>query len=64
MCYEPYILDNQLLSYTLTMSFIGYKERVEAGDTVLIFLGFENMVTFQIQKNKTHQIRYGALPPQ
>lgn len=43
------------------MSFAGYKEKAEEGDTVLIFLGFDNMVTFQIEKNKTHQIRYGAL---
>ena len=46
---------------TQKMSFVGYKEKVENGDTVIIFLGFENMLTFKVHRQAVHQTRYGVL---
>lgn len=43
------------------MSFEKYKETVEEGDTVVLYLGYTNMLQMTVEKSKTHQTRYGAL---
>lgn len=43
------------------MSFSGYKENIEAGDTVILHIGFANMLTITVKPGETHQTRYGAL---
>ena len=43
------------------MSFQKYKELVGVGDTVVLFLGYENMLQTNVVKDKVHQTRYGAL---
>lgn len=43
------------------MSFAKYKETVENGDTVMLYLGFDNMHTIVIKSGTTFQTRYGAL---
>ncbi|WAR20449.1 TRM61-like protein, partial [Mya arenaria] len=43
------------------MSFANYKKNVEAGDTVMLYLGFDNMHTFVVNKGIVFQTRYGAL---
>lgn len=47
--------------FSFKMSFAGYKEKVENGDTLVVFLGFDNLLTFQVDRSKTHQTKYGAL---
>ncbi|XP_066912302.1 tRNA (adenine(58)-N(1))-methyltransferase catalytic subunit TRMT61A-like [Clytia hemisphaerica] len=44
------------------MSFDKYKERVEEGDTVVLYLGRNSALSFQIDVTKTHQTKYGAFP--
>lgn len=43
------------------MSFAHYKTKVEYGDTVVLYLGFDNLLQFEVVKNKIHQTKYGAL---
>ena len=43
------------------MSFAKYKEKVENGDTVVLYLGFNNMHTIIVKDGDTYQTRYGAL---
>ena len=43
------------------MSFAHYKKNVEEGDTVMLYLGFDNMHTFVVKKGIVFQTRYGAL---
>lgn len=43
------------------MSFNGYKEKIEEGDTVVIFLSVSNMHTFLVTRDKVFQTKYGAL---
>jgi tRNA (adenine57-N1/adenine58-N1)-methyltransferase len=43
------------------MSLIRYKDLIEYGDTVILYLGYENMLQFIVEKGKTHQTKFGAL---
>ncbi|KAL4238683.1 tRNA (adenine(58)-N(1))-methyltransferase catalytic subunit trmt61a [Mactra antiquata] len=43
------------------MSFAKYKSNIENGDTVMLYLGFDNMHTLVIKDGDTFQTRYGAL---
>ncbi|KAH3854274.1 tRNA (adenine(58)-N(1))-methyltransferase catalytic subunit TRMT61A-like [Dreissena polymorpha] len=43
------------------MSFSAYKEVVEEGDTIMLYLGFDNMHTFIVKRGIVFQTRYGAL---
>jgi len=43
------------------MSFAKYKDRIEYGDTVIIYMGFDNMVQFRVEKNGIHQTKFGAV---
>ena len=43
------------------MSFKEYKNNVENGDTLVVFLGFDNLLTFKVESTKTQQTKYGAL---
>ena len=43
------------------MSFERYKKKIEEGDTVILFLGFDNMIQFIVDKTRTHQTKYGAI---
>ncbi|XP_014772887.1 tRNA (adenine(58)-N(1))-methyltransferase catalytic subunit TRMT61A [Octopus bimaculoides] len=43
------------------MSFANYKETIEDGDTVILFLGFDNTLSIRVNKGVTSQTRYGAL---
>ncbi|GAB1601490.1 tRNA (adenine(58)-N(1))-methyltransferase catalytic subunit TRMT61A-like [Argonauta hians] len=43
------------------MSFANFKERIEDGDTVILFLGFDNTLSIRVKKGDTSQTRYGAL---
>ncbi|XP_060551920.1 tRNA (adenine(58)-N(1))-methyltransferase catalytic subunit TRMT61A-like [Ruditapes philippinarum] len=43
------------------MSFAKYKDKIDDGDTVMLYLGFDNMHTIVVKKNDTFQTRYGAL---
>ncbi|XP_005089200.1 tRNA (adenine(58)-N(1))-methyltransferase catalytic subunit TRMT61A [Aplysia californica] len=43
------------------MSFNRMKEKVEYGDTVLVHVGFDNMLPFIVQKGVTHQTKFGAV---
>lgn len=44
------------------MSFTRYNEFIREGDTVVIFIGYQNLLTFTVDSKKVHQIKYGALP--
>ncbi|ESO07143.1 hypothetical protein HELRODRAFT_191074 [Helobdella robusta] len=43
------------------MSFSNYKLDVEYGDTVIIYIGYDNMLQFEVMKGKMHQTKYGAV---
>ncbi|KAK3608601.1 hypothetical protein CHS0354_042593 [Potamilus streckersoni] len=43
------------------MNFCKYKEIIEEGDTVILYLGFNNMHAITVKKGETFQTRYGAL---
>jgi len=43
------------------MSFAKYKDLIEYGDTVIIYMGFDNMLQFRVEKNAVHQTKFGAL---
>ena len=43
------------------MSFAKYKDLIEYGDTVIIYMGFDNMVQFRVEKNAIHQTKFGAV---
>ncbi|XP_002732949.1 tRNA (adenine(58)-N(1))-methyltransferase catalytic subunit TRMT61A-like [Saccoglossus kowalevskii] len=43
------------------MSFNQYKDKIEEGDTVILFLGVDDTLTIRIKHGKTHQTRYGAV---
>ncbi|KAK7490241.1 hypothetical protein BaRGS_00018586 [Batillaria attramentaria] len=43
------------------MSFSGSKTLMEEGDTVLLYLGYDNIVQLQLARGRVHQTRYGAI---
>lgn len=43
------------------MSFAKYKDQIEYGDTVIIYMGFDNMVQFRVEKNAIRQTKFGAV---
>ncbi len=43
------------------MSFDKYKDKIDNGDTVILYLGFNRMMALTIERGKVHQTRYGAL---
>lgn len=43
------------------MSFINYKDVIDVGDNVVVFLGFDVLLNVKVERNKVHQTRYGAL---
>ncbi|KAL3874969.1 hypothetical protein ACJMK2_037915 [Sinanodonta woodiana] len=43
------------------MNFCKYKEIIEEGDTVILYLGFNNMHAITVKTGETFQTRYGAL---
>ena len=43
------------------MSFAKFKERIEDGDTVILYLGFNRMMTITVKRGRTFQTRFGAL---
>jgi len=43
------------------MSFTAYKDFVHYGDTVILYLGYDNMQQFCIAKGKTHQTKFGSI---
>ena len=43
------------------MSFAKYKDYIEDGDTVILFLGFDNTLSIRVNKGTVSQTRYGAL---
>ncbi|XP_071498502.1 tRNA (adenine(58)-N(1))-methyltransferase catalytic subunit TRMT61A-like [Diadema antillarum] len=43
------------------MSFLGYKDVIEDGDTIIVFLGHESMMPLKMVLGNTTQTRYGAL---
>lgn len=43
------------------MSFSGYKEHIDYGDTVIIYMGFESMLQFEVENGKVHQTKFGAI---
>ena len=43
------------------MSFDKFKETAENGDTVILYLGFNNMHTIVLKSGNVFQTRYGAL---
>jgi len=44
------------------MSFDKLKDTVDEGDTVILYLGRQSMLSFQVDVNKTHQTKFGAFP--
>ena len=43
------------------MSFASHKTVIEAGDTAILYLGYDNMLQVKVDPNKVHQTKYGAL---
>jgi len=43
------------------MSFGRYKSKIEENDTVILYLGYDNMHAIQIKRGQTFQTKYGAL---
>ena len=43
------------------MSFTTYNDTVGYGDTVILYLGYDNMLQFQIEKGKMHQTKFGSI---
>lgn len=43
------------------MSFEKYKEKIEDGDKVILYLGFDNMHAIKVKDGQTFQTKYGAL---
>lgn len=43
------------------MSFNQRKSLMEEGDTVLLYLGYDNLVPLQLARDRVHQTRYGAI---
>ncbi|XP_074658161.1 tRNA (adenine(58)-N(1))-methyltransferase catalytic subunit TRMT61A-like [Tubulanus polymorphus] len=43
------------------MSFKEYRDVIKENDAVILYLGFDNMLTLKLEKGKTHQTRYGAM---
>ncbi|KAJ8308171.1 hypothetical protein KUTeg_013045 [Tegillarca granosa] len=43
------------------MSLDKYKEKIEDGDTVILYLGFDNMHAIKVRDGQTFQTKYGAL---
>jgi len=44
------------------MSFDNFKKIVEAGDTVVIYLGKQQLMSFAIDPERTHQTKFGCFP--
>ena len=43
------------------MSFRNYRNLIEAGDTVVLYFGFDNLYQLRVEIGKVHQSKYGAL---
>jgi tRNA methyltransferase complex GCD14 subunit len=43
------------------MSFTRYKDIIDYGDTVILYLGYDNMQQFLVEKGKIHQTKFGSL---
>lgn len=43
------------------MSFVKYKDMIDYGDTVIIYMGYDNMVQFRVEKKAIHQTKFGAV---
>ena len=43
------------------MSFAEYKKNVEAGDTVIVYIGPDSIFPVVVEKGKTTQTKYGAM---
>ena len=43
------------------MSFSGYKDVIEYGDTVIVYMGYESMLQFRVERGAVHQTKFGAL---
>jgi len=43
------------------MSFVKYKDLIDYGDTVIIYMGYDNMVQFRVEKKAIHQTKFGAV---
>ncbi|XP_046379923.2 tRNA (adenine(58)-N(1))-methyltransferase catalytic subunit TRMT61A-like [Haliotis rufescens] len=43
------------------MSFAKYKKLIEEGDTVILYLSFNNLIPITVKSGQTHQNKYGAL---
>ena len=43
------------------MSFKDIKPKVQYGDTVLLYIGYDNMLPMVVEEGKTHQTKFGAV---
>lgn len=43
------------------MSFVKNKMRMDEGDTILLYLGYDNLVSLKLVSGSVHQTRYGAV---
>lgn len=43
------------------MSFDATKEFADYGDTVILYTGYDRMLSFILEEGKTHQTKYGAV---
>lgn len=43
------------------MSFAKYKPQVEAGDTVIVYVGFDAIFPIVVEEGKITQTKYGAM---
>jgi len=43
------------------MSFRNYKDLIEYGDTVIVYMGYDNMLQFRVERRKVHQTKFGAI---
>ncbi|XP_021378014.1 tRNA (adenine(58)-N(1))-methyltransferase catalytic subunit TRMT61A-like [Mizuhopecten yessoensis] len=43
------------------MSFARYKKKIEEGDTIILYLGYENMHAVTMKRGQTFQTKYGAM---
>lgn len=47
--------------YFVKMSFAKYKQVVEEGDLVILFLGYNYMLPLTVSAGETYQTKFGAL---
>jgi len=43
------------------MSFSRYKQLIDYGDVVILYLGFDCMMQFEVIRGKVHQTKFGAV---